>query len=211
MNWYVHGRTERCVGFGQQGGVCEGDHCEHLNDGDQAYGYSGEADSMGSELNLMCKDCFNEFMEKRKIEPEDCDDCGGEFPRNELRTYTSYSDLSEGVSADECRLWLCKACLVAPTHARRVENDDYLRDQDSQDLDDWDPRLEDDGCDDDEPDEEDHGEDHVCTGQWCKGCEFMYGKHYWDCTVFVRGKVSGIHPNRVRWSRGIQRITVGGR
>jgi len=122
MNWYVHGRSDRCVGFIQDGSVCEGGNCEHLEDGDQAHGFSGEADSFGSEHYLMCKICYEQFLENRKTEPVDCEDCCMETPRNEGISYIPY--FCEELPRERNRIFVCNICKELPAHKARLERDE---------------------------------------------------------------------------------------
>lgn len=122
MNWYVHATTTRCVGFIQDGGVCEGSNCEHLEDGDQAYGYCGEADSFGEEHHLMCKPCYEKFLEDRKTEPVDCEDCGMDIPRNEGISYIPY--FCDELPRERNRIFVCNTCRELPAHKYRLERDE---------------------------------------------------------------------------------------
>lgn len=122
MNWYVHSRTTRCVGFVQEGSVCEGGNCEHLEDGDQAYGYSGESDSWGSEHYLMCKPCYEQFLIDRQTEPEDCYDCGMDKPRNEGISYTPY--FCDEMPRERNRVFVCNICKELPAHQNRLAQDE---------------------------------------------------------------------------------------
>lgn len=122
MNWYVHGKTSRCVGFIQEGGVCEGGNCEHLEDGDQAHGYCGEADSFGEEHHLMCLPCYEAFLEERKTEPVDCEDCGMDVPRNEGVNYTPY--FCDELPRERNRIFVCNTCKELPAHKYRLERDE---------------------------------------------------------------------------------------
>lgn len=122
MNWYVHSTTSRCVGFIQDGSVSEGGNCEHLEDGDQAHGYSGEADSFGSEIYLMCRPCYEQFLENRKTEPVDCEDCCMETPRNEGISYTPY--FCDELPRERNRIFVCNICKELPAHKARLERDE---------------------------------------------------------------------------------------
>jgi hypothetical protein len=122
MNWYVHSTTTRCVGFIQDGNVCEGGNCEHLEDGDQAHGYSGEADSWGSEHYLMCKSCYDQFLIDRQTELVDCEDCGLDVPRNEGKNYTPY--FCDELPRERNRIFVCNNCAPLPAHQSRLAQDD---------------------------------------------------------------------------------------
>ncbi|MNM20154.1 hypothetical protein D3C81_304870 [compost metagenome] len=130
MNWYVHGRTSRKTGFQQDGHVCEGGNCEHLKEGDQAYGYSGEADSFGEEHHLMCEPCYLAFLAHRRTEPIECSDCGQEFPRNTLTRYVPYVLDGSPSENEDAKRWVCKGCVEMPRHKDRLANDQFYRDQD---------------------------------------------------------------------------------
>lgn len=134
-NWFKHGRTDLCAGFQQQGNVCEGGNCEHLKEGDQAYGYSSENDSFGSEYYLMCESCFEEFLEKRKKEPVECYDCKAEVPRNTTKIHIPYF-----VDEEPRSKWakiICSECQTKGPHLRRLERDEEERSHDQQNQDDW--------------------------------------------------------------------------
>lgn len=154
MNWYVHGRTSLQAGFEQQGHICEGGSCEHLAKGDAAYGYAGEADSFGEERNLMCEPCYNAFMEQRRVEPIECNDCQQEFPRNTLFRFVPFiMDGSPGENEDS-KLWICKSCQEGDRHKRRMENDEEDRRREQE----WEDERNDElGFDDDEPDDLEDG------------------------------------------------------
>lgn len=201
MNWYVHGVHPQVVGEEPD----EGGHCEHLKKGDVAYGYSGEADSFGEERYLKCKPCYEAFLLHRKTEPLECDDCGNEFSRNTMYRYIPYIMDGSPSENEDSKRWICKGCQTQDRHLRRMENDKYLREQDQDDDDFLLPE------DDDDIDDLVLEDQHQCTGMYCKGCEIEYGPGYWDCTVYVKGRVSGIRPGVERWSRCIERIVVGAR
>ena len=131
MNWFVSGRTSLKVGFQQDGGVCEGGNCEHLKEGDEAYGYSGEADSFGEERHLMCQPCYEAFLIARRVEPTECNDCGREFPRNELKRYVPYALDGSPSENEAAKRWICKTCLEMPRHKDRLANDEYHRQRDA--------------------------------------------------------------------------------
>lgn len=152
MNWYVHGRTSQKVGFQQDGSVCEGGSCEHLKEGDQAHGYSGEADSFGQEHYLMCEECYEKFLKQRRIEPIECDDCSGEFPRNQMYRYVPYYADGSPSEIEDAKRWVCKNCQELPRHKQRLENDEYHRHLDDERSHDFDDHMDFDD-DDDEPDE----------------------------------------------------------
>lgn len=122
MNWYVHSTTTRCVGFIQDGGICEGGNCEHLEDGDQAHGYSGEADSYGAEHYLMCKACYDQFLIDRQTEPVDCEDCGMDVPRNEGISYIPY--FCDELPRERNRIFVCNICKELPGHKSRLKRDE---------------------------------------------------------------------------------------
>lgn len=122
MNWMVHGTTSRCVGFIQEGSICEGGNCEHLEDGDAAHGYSGEADTWGAEHYLMCKPCYDQFLIDRTTEPVDCEDCGMDHPRNEGISYIPY--FCEELPRESNRIFVCNTCKELPAHKYRLERDE---------------------------------------------------------------------------------------
>lgn len=158
MNWYVHGRTSKQVGFLQEGSVCEGGNCEHLAEGDQAFGFSGEADEFGEERYLMCKECYEAFLAQRKTEPLECSDCGNEFPRNTLTRYIPYVLDGSPSENEDSKRWVCKTCVELPRHQQRLENDEFLREEDDRRADDLDDRLGFDEPDDDDDDDTDYSE-----------------------------------------------------
>ena len=202
MNWYVHGVHPQVVGVEPD----EGGHCEHLKKGDEAYGYSGEADSFGEERYLKCKPCYEAFLLHRKTEPLECDDCGQEFPRNTMYRHIPYVLDGSPSENEDSKLWICKGCQTQDRHLRRLENDKYLREHD-QDDDDF--LLPDDDWDDGgfEVEDERH---HHCTGKYCKGCEEIYGQGYWNEIIFRRESI-GITCHAGRYSKCINKIVVGAR
>lgn len=202
MNWYVHGRTQQIVGAEPD----EGGRCGHLKDGDVAFGYSGEADSFGEERYLKCQPCYEAFLQVRKTEPTECDDCGQEFPRNTLYRYVPYIMDGSPSENEDSKRWVCKDCQTKDRHIQRLENDAFLRQQDD---DEEDFLIPDEDWDDCEPDPEDPT-DHQCTGRWCKGCEEIFGQGYWDEIVFHR-KTIGITCHAGRYSKCINKIVVGAR
>lgn len=134
-NWFKHGRTDLCAGFQQQGNVCEGGNCNHLKEGDQAYGYSSENDSFGSEYYLMCQLCFEEFLEKRKKEPVECHDCKAEVPRNTTKIHIPYF-VDEEPRAKWAKI-ICSECQTKGPHLRRLERDEEDRSHDQDGQGDW--------------------------------------------------------------------------
>jgi hypothetical protein len=64
--WITWGPTERLVGFCEDGRVSEGDHCEHLHEGDQAFGYLAKHDKWGAEHHLMCQTCYELYTQGRE-------------------------------------------------------------------------------------------------------------------------------------------------
>lgn len=133
MNWFAHSRSSHCVGFIKEGGACEGGSCEHLKEGDKAFGESSENDSFGSEVYLYCEPCYEKFLEERKAELVDCNDCKGEFPRSETRFYTPYDP--DSLPHERVRFQLCKDCLKGDRHKQRLERDQANADADRAYLD----------------------------------------------------------------------------
>lgn len=134
-NWLKHGRTDLCVGFQQQDHICEGGNCDHLKEDDQAYGFSSENDSFGAEYYLMCKSCFEEFLEERKKEPVECYDCKAEVPRNTTKTHIPYF-----VDEEPRKKWakiICSECQTKGPHLRRLEQDEEDRSHDQDAQEDW--------------------------------------------------------------------------
>ena len=165
MNWYVHGTTSKHVGFIRDGGACEGGNCEHLTDGDQAYGQSSECDSFGSEVYLMCKECYEKFLVDRVTELVDCDDCGMDLPRNETKSYIPYS--VDELPRIKFQKIICNTCWEMPQHQRRLEVDKEDRAADQRELAEnndefWDG---DDDIDDDDFDDLDDDEDRIPSDQ----------------------------------------------
>lgn len=132
MNWFTHGRSDLVVGFGKDGGVCEGGNCEHLKKGDKAFGQCGENDSFGSEAYLMCEPCYEKFLVERKEEPTDCHDCKGEFPRSQTKHYKAYD--TESIEAEKFRADICLGCWEAPRHQARLARDKEESSRDYQDV-----------------------------------------------------------------------------
>lgn len=122
MNWFVHGKTSKCVGFIQEGSVCEGGNCEHLEDGDQAHGYSGESDGHGSEHYLMCKPCYDQFLIDRQTAEVECEDCCMETPRNEGISYTPF--FCEELPRERNQIFVCNVCKELPGHLTRLARDE---------------------------------------------------------------------------------------
>lgn len=150
-NWFKHGKTDLCVGFLQQGNICEGGNCEHLKENDQAFGYTSENDSFGSEYYLYCETCYNEFLEERKVVPVECHDCKGKFPRNETCTHIPYF-VDEEPRAKWAKI-ICNGCRVKPRHLARLDADEEERSHDQRNQDDWNnTHLPDDG-DTEDPDD----------------------------------------------------------
>lgn len=99
--WRSWGLTDKCVGFCEEGRVSEGEHCEHLSEGDQAYGHFSEHDKWGAEMHLMCDKCYeahtkdlkpdlNEHhkrMEQQEADRQDIEDTREPLTRNS--DYTS--------------------------------------------------------------------------------------------------------------------------
>lgn len=143
MNWFTHSRSDLVVGFGKDGGVCEGGNCEHLKHGDKAYGQSSENDPWGSESYLMCQKCFEAFVEARKVEPIDCDDCGRDVPRNKTVSHIPY--YVDEFPREKWKKVICEDCQKLPRHLRRLAIDEEEREQDRQrsdELDDWMPDVD---------------------------------------------------------------------
>lgn len=152
MNWMTAGLTSKKVGFEMDGSACEGGNCEHLKHGDKAYGYSAENDSFGSEVYLMCKACYEAFVAQKRVEPTECRDCHHTFPRNEMGRYIPYDADGSPGEQEQAKLWLCKPCMAAPRHQRRLEHETFLREQDAREDDDnWEPDFE--------PDDDFHEDD----------------------------------------------------
>lgn len=128
MNWYNHGLSSKRVGFIQEGQVCEGGNCEHLQEGDAAHGQTSEHDSMGSEVYLMCKACYEEFLVGRQQELLECHDCHGEFPRNKTRFYKAYD--SESIESEIFRADICLTCWNATRHQTRLARDSERAEED---------------------------------------------------------------------------------
>lgn len=137
MNWFTFGFTSRKVGFVQDGSVCEGGNCEHLKEGDKAYGHSSENDSFGSEMYLMCQKCYEEFLEERQKELISCNDCSVQWPRKDLKPYTVYARVTDGERPSDCVIRLCVNCLEGKKHLDRVANDEWLKDRDHDDRNDY--------------------------------------------------------------------------
>lgn len=120
-NWMTFGLTSKKVGFQMDGGICEGGNCDHLKEGDRAYGHSSENDSMGSEMYLYCQPCYEQFLEDRRNELVRCSDCGVEHPRRDSKVYTPYDPGT--LESERLRLQICKGCLQGDRHKRRLDND----------------------------------------------------------------------------------------
>lgn len=138
-NWMTFGLTSKKVGFEMEGSVCEGGNCEHLKEGDRAYGHSSENDSMGSEMYLFCKPCYEQFLEDRRNEPVSCSDCGLEHPRRDTKFYTPYDPGT--IESERTRLQICKGCLEGDRHKRRLAIDQENIDRDRQWNDDREDEL----------------------------------------------------------------------
>lgn len=134
-NWFTRGLTDKRVGFGQDGSDCEGGACSHLSNGDKAHGYTAENDSFGSEMYLLCRLCYNEHLEARKTELVSCDDCKGEFPRNETISHIPY--FVDELPAEKWKKIVCVECQALPRHLRRLEVDEEERSHDQDAQDDW--------------------------------------------------------------------------
>ena len=157
MNWFTRGLTDKRVGFGQDGSDCEGGACPHLNQGDKAFGYTAENDSFGSEMYLLCRLCYDEHLEERKTELVGCDDCQGEFPRNETISHIPY--FVDEYPREKWRKVVCKSCQTQPRHLRRLEVDEEERSHDQDAQDDWfDTHGPDDEPDHEEPVDDDQFE-----------------------------------------------------
>ena len=130
MNWYIHGSTDLKVGFGRDGESCEGGCCEHLNVGDVAAGYSGEADEWGREEFLMCGPCYNQFQKDRLEELTECKDCKVEVPFNRGSNYTPYDSECTHAERMNSRFFVCNNCKAASKHQARLERDRQDRDKD---------------------------------------------------------------------------------
>ena len=145
MNWFTSGLTSKRVGFIMEGGVCEGGNCEHLQEGDKAYGQSSENDSMGSEMYLMCKPCYEAFVAMKRVESIQCSDCHQMFPRNELTRFIPYDADGSPGEQEMAKRWLCKTCVEAPRHQRRLADEEHVRMQDEREDDfNWEPPMDDD-------------------------------------------------------------------
>ena len=154
MNWFTHGRTSKSVGFGEEGGVCEGGACEHLQPGDLAYGHTSENDSMGSEMYLLCNPCYMNHLEERRTEPVDCSDCGKEVPRCDTISHTPY--FVDEYPREKWTKTICKECQTGPKHLRRLEVDEEEKSHDQDAQDDW---FDQHGPDDEPDDEEEIPDD----------------------------------------------------
>jgi hypothetical protein len=207
MNWFVHGTTSKHVGFIRDGNACEGGNCEHLTDGDQAYGQSSECDSFGSEVYLMCKECYEKFLVDRVTELVDCDDCGMDLPRNETRSYIPYS--VDELPRIKFQKTICNTCWEMPQHQRRLEVDKEDRAADERELAEnndefWDG---DDIDDDDFDDLED--EDRIPGDQDMDSLLCVYDTgHPVKREIFNREFNGDVHLLHV-YSKTIQRIVVG--
>lgn len=152
MNWMTRGLTDKKVGFVQDGNICEGGNCEHLNRGDKAHAHSSENDSFGSEMYLMCKVCWEQDKIDRQEELVHCNDCRSEFPRKNMRFYKAYD--SESIESEIFRADICLQCWDAPRHQARLERDEERRQEDREAIyggdDDWEG-PDDDDCHDDDP------------------------------------------------------------
>lgn len=134
-NWFGFGKTQLQVGFQQEGSICEGGNCEHLKESDQAFGYTAEKDSFGSEYYLYCETCYNQFLLNRKAEPVICHDCMEDVPRNTTVTHIPYF-----VDEEPRSKWakiICSECRVKPRHLARLDADEEERSHDQQNQNDW--------------------------------------------------------------------------
>ena len=120
-NIYSHGRTKLKVGYIQQGADYEGGNCKHLKENDEAYGYSRERDSFGSETYLMCEKCYKQHLKDYSEELVTCHDCGQEVARCGMIAWKPF-DYHEP-SGDK-PLMICNSCSLQMKHLDRI-NDDY--------------------------------------------------------------------------------------
>lgn len=211
MNWFTHGRSDLVVGFGKDGGVCEGGNCEHLKKGDKAFGQCGENDSFGSEAYLMCEPCYEKFLVERKEEPTDCHDCKGEFPRSQTKHYKAYD--TESIEAEKFRADICLGCWEAPRHQARLARDKEESSRDFQDMfggDDDDDYLYYEGPDDDDVEDPEDCMIDLREPEWTMGdsIHVLVPPHL-PLTVFDRGNVPKGWPNL--YSSTIQKIVVSTR
>jgi hypothetical protein len=132
MGWTTFGLTHKEVGFVMDGNVCEGGHCEHLDNGGEVFGHSSEHDSFGSEMYLMCKPCYEKFVVEKREEPTTCHDCGGEFPRSQTVTYTPYDPGTP--EYERIRMRICKGCQQEARHKDRLLRDQQEIDRDREEM-----------------------------------------------------------------------------
>lgn len=134
MNWICSSTTDKHVGFGKQGGECEGGNCEHLKVGDKAFGESSENDSFGSEVYLYCEPCYNEFLEARRNELTECRDCGLEVPHCEGRDHTPYDSECTHAERMNSKFFVCNTCRELPKHQARLQRDTERRNEDIDEM-----------------------------------------------------------------------------
>lgn len=134
-NWFKHGRTDLKVGFQQSGGICENGHCTCLKEGDQAHGFCGEHDSFGAEYYLMCKECFELYLEARQEDLVECHDCRQGVPRRATKKHIPYFVDEE--PRDKWAKLICSDCQEKPFHLARLEKDEEDRSHDQGSQNDW--------------------------------------------------------------------------
>lgn len=134
-NWLNFGKTQLKAGFQQEGNICEGGNCEHLQKGDQSFGFTAENDSFGSEYYLYCETCYNQFLLDRKNELVICHDCMEDVPRNTTVTHIPYY-VDEEPRAKWAKI-ICNDCRVKPRHLVRLDADEEERSHDQQNQNDW--------------------------------------------------------------------------
>lgn len=126
-------RTSLVVGYQQNGDDYEGGNCQHLVQGQRAFGRSVEMDSMGSESYLMCEACYKEATAERQTERVLCHDCKLSGPRGEMVPYIPYEEFGEH-EYQRVKLHICKSCQTGETHLERLRNDKRLMDKDLEDI-----------------------------------------------------------------------------
>lgn len=95
--------------------------CSHVEDGAAIAGVTGERDSCGVDVTLLCESCFQSEEQTEACARVQCHDCHTFVPKSEVTRWTWWDYTpSEGLEP----LNICASCLDAPKHARRVAADD---------------------------------------------------------------------------------------
>lgn len=127
MNWSISGRTQDIVGEDPS----EGGRCDHLVDDQQAYGYTGEADSFGEERHYLCKECYEQFLLNRQEGLTECGYCKEELPLKFMHRYVPYMVDGSYADRENSKMWICTTCRDSSRHQARLEQDREERERDA--------------------------------------------------------------------------------